>query len=116
MTNKNELRVFHSGRIFRGKPLYVAIAQRKEERQAKLRLLQAQRMGGLAAQASAPIPTGYPPLYCSPPGVMPQIPPQQGLVYQPFGLRPGWQPSGFVSPSRPTFQPTPLPVVRPCSP
>ncbi|XP_010933305.1 polyadenylate-binding protein 7 [Elaeis guineensis] len=99
------------GCMFYGKPLYVAIAQRKEERQAQLQLQYAQRMAGLTGSSTAVMPAGYPHLYYTPPGVVPQIPPRQGLVYQPFGLSPGWRPSGFVPPSGPAFQPMPLPVM-----
>lgn len=93
------------GCMFHGKPLYVAIAQRKEERQTQLQMQYAQRMTELAGTQTAVIPAGFPPLYYSPTGVVPQIPPRQGLIYQPFGTRPGWRPSGFMPPARPTFQP-----------
>ncbi|KAL0914688.1 hypothetical protein M5K25_015056 [Dendrobium thyrsiflorum] len=106
----NAVNTLHGG-MFHGKPLYVAIAQRKEERAEQLRLQYAQRMNGLAGSAIAVVPTVHPTLYYSPPGVMPQISARQGIVYQPFGLRPGWRPSGFVPPSRPTFQPMPLPII-----
>ncbi|KAI0501600.1 hypothetical protein KFK09_016545 [Dendrobium nobile] len=106
----NAVNTLH-GSMFHGKPLYVAIAQRKEERAEQLRLQYAQRMNGLVGSATAVVPTVYPTLYYSPPGVMPQISARQGIVYQPFGLRPGWRPSGFVPPSRPTFQPMPLPII-----
>nr|DAD48716.1 TPA_asm: hypothetical protein HUJ06_018653 [Nelumbo nucifera] len=100
------------GCMFHGKPLYVAIAQRKEERQAQLQLQYSQRMPGLGGPSTAVIPAGYPPLYYTPPpGVVSQIPPRQGLMYQPLGLRPGWRPSGYAPPARPAFQPMPLPVI-----
>ncbi|KAJ4972182.1 hypothetical protein NE237_005281 [Protea cynaroides] len=100
------------GCMFHRKPLYVAIAQRKEDRQAQLGLQYAQRIPGLAGPSTAVIPAGYPPLYYTPPpGVVSQIPPRQGLMYQPFSLRPGWTANGFAPPTRPAFQPMPLPVV-----
>lgn len=100
--------------MFHQKPLYVAIAQRKEERLAQLQIQYAQRMAGLAAGPSAVIPGGYPPLYyTAPPGVVSQVPPRPGLMYQPLGLRPGWGPNGFAPPTRPAFQPPTLPLVRP---
>ncbi|XP_043701551.1 polyadenylate-binding protein 7-like [Telopea speciosissima] len=99
------------GCMFRQKPLYVAIAQRKEDRRAQLQLQYAQRFTGLAGPSTAVIPSGYSPLYYTPPGVVSQIPPRQGLVYQPLGLRPGWRANGFAPPARPAFQPMPLPVV-----
>nr|XP_010923280.1 polyadenylate-binding protein 7 isoform X2 [Elaeis guineensis] len=105
----NAVNTLH-GYMFYGKPLYVAIAQRKEERQAQLQLQYAQRMAGLAGSPTAVMPAGYPPLYYAP-GIVSQIPPRQGLVYQPFGLRPGWRPSGFVPPSGAAFQPMPVPVM-----
>ncbi|XP_008778836.2 polyadenylate-binding protein 7-like [Phoenix dactylifera] len=97
------------GCMFHRKPLYVAIAQRKEDRKAQLQPQFAQHMVGLAGSLSTVIPAGYP-LYYSAPGVVSQIPPRQGLMYQTLGPRPGWRPSGFVSASRPPFQPTKLPV------
>ncbi|KAK8957791.1 putative polyadenylate-binding protein [Platanthera zijinensis] len=101
------------GYMFHGKPLYVAIAQRKEERQAQLQLKFSQRMSGLASVAAPTvISTGYPPLYYSPPTpFLPTVPARPGLMYQPFGLRQGWRPTGFVAPPRTTFQPIPFPVI-----
>ncbi|KAI3916575.1 hypothetical protein MKW98_026317 [Papaver atlanticum] len=98
---------FH-GYMFHHKPLYVAIAQRKEDRQAQLQLQYGQRMAGLAGSSAAVIPAGYSPLYYTPPGVIPQMPPRQGLMYQPLGMRPGWRTNGFLPTARPTFQPVPL--------
>lgn len=96
------------GHMLHGKPLYVAIAQRKEERQAQLQLQFAQRVAGLAGPSAAVIPAGYPPLYYTPtPGVVPPITPRQGLMYQTLGVRPGWRPNGFVPSARPPFQPLP---------
>ncbi|KAG1368826.1 putative Polyadenylate-binding protein 7 [Cocos nucifera] len=109
----NAVNTLH-GYMFYGKPLFVAIAQKKDERQAQLQLQYAQRMAGLAGSPTAVLPAGYPPFYYAP-GIVAQIPPRQGLVYQPFGLRPGWGPSGFVPPSRPAFQPMPLPVKKAAS-
>ncbi|PSS23623.1 Polyadenylate-binding protein like [Actinidia chinensis var. chinensis] len=104
------LNTFH-GFMFHGKPLYVSIAQRKEERQAKLQL-QYVRMAAELAGTSTIIPGGYPPLYyTSPHGVFSPIPPRPGMMYQPLGLRPGWRANSFVPPIRPGFQPSPLPVI-----
>lgn len=98
--------------MFYGKPLYVAIAQRKEERQAQLQFQYAQRV---ARSPTTVLTGGYTPVYYAPPGhVVPQVPSREGaLMYQPFGLSPaGWRPNGFVAPSsRPIFQSTPLPAV-----
>ncbi|XVF76322.1 hypothetical protein PTKIN_Ptkin13bG0257200 [Pterospermum kingtungense] len=102
---------FH-GYMFHRKPLYVSIAQRKEDRQAQLQLQYAQRMAGLAGPSTAVIPGGYPPLYyTAPTGVISQLPPRPGMMYQPLGLRPGWRANGFAPPTRPTFQPSSLPMV-----
>ncbi|KAM7531663.1 hypothetical protein LguiB_035073 [Lonicera macranthoides] len=102
---------FH-GYMFHQKPLYVAIAQRKEERLAQLQIQCAHRMAGLAAGPSAVIPGGYPSLYyTAPPGVVSQVPPRPGLMYQPLGLRPGWGPNGFAPPTRPAFQPPTFPLI-----
>ncbi|KAM7468320.1 hypothetical protein LguiB_015882 [Lonicera macranthoides] len=102
---------FH-GHMFHRKPLYVAIAQRREERLAQLQLQYAQRMAGLAGP-SAIIPAGaYPPFYyAGPPGMVSPVPPRPGLIYQPLGFRPGWRANGFASPTRPVFQPSPIPII-----
>lgn len=99
--------------MFHRKPLYVAIAQRKEERHAQLQLQYVQRMAGLAAGTSTTvIPSGYPPLYyTAPSSVLSHVHPRPGLMYQPFGLRPGWRGNGFAPPTRPALQPSTLPVV-----
>ncbi|KAF8403181.1 hypothetical protein HHK36_011278 [Tetracentron sinense] len=99
------------GYMFHRKPLYVAIAQRKEDRQAQLQLQYVQRMRGLAGPSTAVIPAGYPSVYYAPPGVVSQFPPRQGLMYQPLGLRPGWRANGFAPPTTPAFQPAPFPMI-----
>lgn len=96
--------------MFHGKPIYVAIAQRKEERQAQLQLQYAQRAAGLAAGQSAFFPGGYPPYYYPAPGIIPQVSPRPGFMYHPLAMRPGWRANGFSSPSRP-FQPSHHPAV-----
>ncbi|XAR69680.1 hypothetical protein NMG60_11001372 [Bertholletia excelsa] len=101
--------IFH-GFMFHRKPLYVAIAQRKEERQAQLQLQYAQRVTGLAGPSTV-FPGGYHPLYYAAPGVVSQVPPRPGLMYQPLGLRPGWRSNGFAPPTRPGFQPSPVPLI-----
>lgn len=94
------------------KPLYVAIAQRKEDRQAQLQLQYAQHMAGLAGSSANVMPGGYPSLYyTAPSGIVSQVLPSPGLMYQPLGLRTGWRANGFVPPTRPAFQASPLPVV-----
>jgi hypothetical protein len=98
--------------MFHGKPLYVTIAQRKEDRQAQLQLQYAQRVPGLVGHSATIIPSGYPPYYYpTPPGVVSQVPPRPTMMYQPLGLRPGWGANGFAPPTRPGFQPSPVPVV-----
>lgn len=100
---------FH-GYMFRKKPLYVAIAQRKDERQAQLQLQYAQHLAGLAGPSTF-IHGAYPPLYyAAPPSVVSHVSPRPGLMYQPLGLRPGWRAGGFAPPTRPGFQQSPLPV------
>ncbi|KAL6145682.1 hypothetical protein ACLB2K_056367 [Fragaria x ananassa] len=102
---------FH-GYMLHRKPLYVAIAQRKEERQAQLQLQYAQRMAGFAGPSATVIPGGYPHIYYqAPSGVVPPGPPRPGIMYQPMGLRPGWRPNGFGPTSGPAFQPPPVPVM-----
>ncbi|KAK6126290.1 hypothetical protein DH2020_039935 [Rehmannia glutinosa] len=97
---------FH-GFILRRKPLYVAIAQRKEERQAQLQLIYAQRMAGLAGP-SAVIPGGYSHYYYPASGVVSQIPAQTALMYQPTGIRPGWRANGIANLARPAVHPSPV--------
>ncbi|CAA7404046.1 unnamed protein product [Spirodela intermedia] len=92
------------GFMFHGKPLYVAIAQRKQERQTHLRLRYAQMMSGFAAPSSGVIHAGYPPIYYPPPG--------PNLMYQPVPTRPGWMiPNGFVPPTKLGFQAPSPPMV-----
>ncbi|GAB4856523.1 hypothetical protein Ancab_014440 [Ancistrocladus abbreviatus] len=100
-----------AGYMFHQKPLYVAIAQRKKDRQAQLRIQYAQRMVGLNGASTTVVPGGYPPLYCTAAGVVSQLPPQQGLMYQTMGVRQGWRGNGFAPATRPAFQPLLLPVI-----
>ncbi|XP_027349521.1 polyadenylate-binding protein 7-like [Abrus precatorius] len=100
---------FH-GFMFHGKPLYVALAQRKEDRQAQLQLQYAQQIPGLAAPSAAIIPGGYPPYYYTATSVISHVPPRGGLMYQPLALRPGWRTNGFAPPAR-SFQQSPVPAV-----
>ncbi|KAF5737507.1 polyadenylate-binding protein 7-like isoform X1 [Tripterygium wilfordii] len=99
------------GYMFHRKPLYVAIAQRKEERQAQLQLQFAQHMAGLTGPSAAFIPAAYPRLYYTAPGVVSQVPPHPGLTYPPMGMRPGWRSNGFAPPTRPGFQTSSFPAV-----
>lgn len=101
---------FH-GFMFHRKPLYVAIAQRKEERQAQLQIQYAQQMAGLAGP-SAVMPGGYPIYYPAHPGVVPQVPGRPALMYQSATVRPGWRPNGFPNSARPGFQPSPVPFLH----
>ncbi|KAK2364248.1 polyadenylate-binding protein [Trifolium repens] len=100
---------FH-GFMFHGKPLYVALAQRKEDRQAQLQLQYAQQIAGLAGPSTAIVPGGYPPFYYTATGVVSHAPPRAGLMYQPMALRPGWRANGSAPPAR-SFQQSPAPVV-----
>ncbi|KAH7553627.1 hypothetical protein JRO89_XS12G0035600 [Xanthoceras sorbifolium] len=101
---------FH-GYMFHRKPLYVAIAQRKEDRQAQLQLQYTQQIAGLAGPSTNVIPGGYPSLYyTAPSGVVPQISPRPGMMYQPLGMRGGWRANGFAPQTRAAFQASPLPV------
>ena len=92
--------------MFHRKPLYVALAQRKEDRQAQLQLLYAQRMPGLVGHSTPVFPGGYPPYYYTP-GVV-QVPPRPVMMYQPLESRPGWRANGFFPPTRPALQPSPV--------
>uniref|UniRef100_A0ACD5TZ79 Uncharacterized protein n=1 Tax=Avena sativa TaxID=4498 RepID=A0ACD5TZ79_AVESA len=86
------------GVMFYGKPLYVAIAQRKEDRKARLE----QRFAELATMpgaASPVIPTGYPHVYFAHPSThFPQGPSRQGFMYPPMGIGQDWRQNVFPSP------------------
>ncbi|XP_020092329.1 polyadenylate-binding protein 4-like [Ananas comosus] len=92
------------GHMFYGKPLYIAMAERKHERQTKLQIHYA-AMAGLASSSNPMLHAGYPSLYYAPTGLVSQDPGRQAFMYQSFGLRPAWRPSTYVPPSRPAFQP-----------
>ncbi|XP_010050263.2 polyadenylate-binding protein 7 [Eucalyptus grandis] len=99
------------GYMFHGKPLYVAIAQRKEERQAHLQIQYTHQIPGLAGASTAVIPGGYPLYYTAPSSLISQGTSRPSLMYQPIGLRPGWRSPGFPHPARPGFQPSSFPVI-----
>ncbi|KAK7345453.1 hypothetical protein VNO77_16057 [Canavalia gladiata] len=84
---------FH-GCMFHRKPLYVAIAQRKEDRQTQLRLQYAQQLAGFQHY-----------FYAS---VVPHMH-QSGMLYQPLGLRSGWKDNGFA-PLTSSFQQSQIPI------
>ncbi|CAN1307991.1 Polyadenylate-binding protein 7 [Linum perenne] len=88
----NKAVITYHGYMFHRKPLYVAIAQRKEDRQAQLQMQYAQRLVGLPGPSTA-------------------VPPRPGLMYPPLGIRPGWRANGFAPPTRPPFQPGQLAMV-----
>ncbi|KAF7818707.1 polyadenylate-binding protein 7-like [Senna tora] len=100
---------FH-GCMFHRKPLYVAIAQRKEDRRAQLQLQHAQRLAGLTGPPIAVIPGGYSPYYYAATSPVSQVPSRPGLMYQPLGLTPGWRANGFAPPTRP-YQQSLVPMV-----
>ncbi|XP_016543147.1 polyadenylate-binding protein 7 isoform X3 [Capsicum annuum] len=106
----NAVNTFY-GLMLHRKPLYVAIAQRKEERQAQLQLHHAQRIAGLTGP-SPMFPGAYPPFYYTGPGVVPQVPTRPGMMYHTLGMRPGWGTNGFTNMTRPGFQPSPVPMNR----
>ncbi|CAD6210645.1 unnamed protein product [Miscanthus lutarioriparius] len=90
------------GVMFFGKPLYVAIFQRKEERRAKLQQHFAQ-LARMVGPTNSMIPTGYPQVYFAHPNThIPQGPPRHGFVYPPMGLSHEWRPNMF--PSAPNLQ------------
>ncbi|KZV41338.1 Poly(A) binding protein 7 [Dorcoceras hygrometricum] len=97
------------GFMLRRKPLYVALAQRKEERQAQLQLQYAQRMAGLTGP-SAVFHCGHGQFYYPAPGVVSQISAGSGLMYQPLGIRPGWRANTRSNPSKPV-PPSTAPMV-----
>ncbi|CAJ1890077.1 unnamed protein product [Sphenostylis stenocarpa] len=100
---------FH-GFMFHGKPLYVALAQRKEDRKAQLQLQYTHQIAGLAGPSTAIIPGGYPPYYYAATGVISHVPPRAGVMYQHVALSPGWGANGFLPPAR-SFQQSSVPAV-----
>jgi hypothetical protein len=101
-----------TGVMFYGKPLYVAIAQRKEDRKARLE----QRFAEFATRsgaASPVIPTGYPHVYFAHPSThFPQGPSRQGFMYPPMGIGQEWRQNVFPSPH--SIQQIHAPLVCPC--
>ncbi|KAI4964645.1 hypothetical protein ZWY2020_060088 [Hordeum vulgare] len=86
------------GVMFYGKPLYVAIAQRKEDRKARLEQRFAE-LATMAGTASPVIPTGYPHVYFAHPSThFPQGPSRQGFMYPPIGLGQEWRQNVYPSP------------------
>lgn len=78
-----------NGRIIVSKPLYVALAQRKEERQQHLAALRMQR--NMARQGNMPMSTGQMPFFQQPFLLSGSMPPQGQRAYFPLpGYRP-WQ-------------------------
>lgn len=79
-----------NGRMLGAKPLYVALAQRKEVRRAQLEAQHAQRSKGVRGNANH-MPMGYP---AGPPVFFSQGMPQQNFVYPPQQMMPrrGWTP------------------------
>lgn len=102
--------ILSAGFMFHGKPLYVALAQKKEVRQAQLQLQYGQQVPGLAGPSTAIVPGGYPPFYYPATGVVSHVPPRAGLMYQPMPLRPELRANGSAPPAR-SFQQSPAPVV-----
>ncbi|XP_010558982.1 PREDICTED: polyadenylate-binding protein 7 isoform X2 [Tarenaya hassleriana] len=104
---------FH-GRMFRRKPLYVAIAQRKEDRKLQLQRQYAKRMSAIAAGSStAAMPGTYPQLYYTnpPSSIVSQMNPQAGLVYQSLvSAPPTWKSTSLIPSPRPTFQAISFPM------
>ncbi|KAL5545985.1 hypothetical protein UlMin_005672 [Ulmus minor] len=102
---------FH-GFMFHKKPLYVAIAQRKEDRRTQLQLLYAQRTAaGLSPPPTSVIPGTFPSFYY-PPASVTNVPHRTELMYQSLGMRPEWRANGFASPTRAVFQPSPIPAAN----
>ncbi|GAB2227021.1 hypothetical protein Drorol1_Dr00008820 [Drosera rotundifolia] len=96
------------GYMCRQKPLYVAIAQRKEDRQAQLQIRYAHQIAGFPGPSAHVLPGRYPPVFYAP-AMVPQVPPGQGLMYQAMGMRPaGWRGNAFG----PAARPSPVPMLN----
>ncbi|KAI9340691.1 hypothetical protein DFJ73DRAFT_554441 [Zopfochytrium polystomum] len=94
-----------NSKLIAGKPIYVALAQRKEVRRAQLAAQMQQRNQMRMQQSGLPVPGAYPgSLYYPPPG---GIPPQQqrgGVFFPPAMVpRPRWAGPGGV-PGQPGVQ------------
>lgn len=96
------------GYMFHRKPLYVAIAQSKEERKTLLSLHYAPHRAGFDGPSTAVIPGGFPSFFY-PTDIAPQMI-QSGLLYQPLGLRTGWRANDCAPPTR-SFQESHVPIV-----
>lgn len=96
-----------NGKLITGKPVYVALAQRKEVRRAQLEAQHAQQRAGMVVGRGMPM--GQPPMYGAAPMfyAQGQMPPQrQGFVYpqqmMPRGMNPrGPMPYGARAPGAP---------------
>ncbi|KAL2916976.1 Protein phosphatase PP2A regulatory subunit B [Polyrhizophydium stewartii] len=87
-----------NGRMIAGKPIYVALAQRKEVRRAQLAAQMQQRAFRAQQQQQAMMPGGYPaaPIFYPPGAVPPQArgfyPPQAQMMGRPRWAAPGQPP------------------------
>lgn len=101
--------------MFHRKPLYVSIAQRKEERQAHLQMHYAQRPTAIFGQPSTVVvPGGYRPEFVpASPGSIAPCHSQSTLMYHqpPMRVRPGWRGNSFAPAARPAFQASRTPSV-----
>jgi hypothetical protein len=87
--------------MFHGKPLYVALAQRKQDRQAILQQ-HFNQLARMVGSANSIIPTGYPHVYFAHPAAhLPQGHPRHGFVYPPMAIGHEWRPNMFPSPQNP---------------
>lgn len=100
------------GSMFHGKPLYVAIAQRKEDRWAQLQVRHSKRMNSFPGFPNAVERPGFHPLFYRAPGDVPQLPPRPGLMFHPLGMGPAWNTGGFSAPTQHPFQQMPFPMVH----
>jgi len=93
--------------MFHHKPLYIAIAQRKEDRKTQLKLNYGPQQAGLDGPSTAVVRGGFPSYFY--PNVTSQML-QSGLLYQPLGLGSGWRANDFTPPTR-SFQQSQVPIV-----
>ncbi|EEY61755.1 polyadenylate-binding protein, putative [Phytophthora infestans T30-4] len=108
-----------NGKLISGKPVYVALAQRKEVRRAQLEAQHAQQRAGMVVGRGMPM--GQPPMYGAAPmfyGQPGQLPPQarQGFMYpqqmMPRGVQRGPMPYGARVPGAPAPGGYPMPWLR----
>ncbi|KAK9127590.1 hypothetical protein Syun_016387 [Stephania yunnanensis] len=102
---------YFNGFILHGKPLYAAIAQKKEERKAFLQLQYSRQNPSIVEPSPAVDPPMYPPIYGSAsPAMFSQYPLVPEVPYQHLGMKEGWNTYRSAAAATPGFQYATLPI------